>query len=64
MITCVLELQTKVRQRFAKILLNHGEGPYWDLLLVESAYCLLRDYPKQASNSWYVDVKLGCKGHK
>ena len=29
-----LELETKVHPKFR----NHGEGPYWGLLLVESAY--------------------------
>ena len=32
--TTLLYLQTKVKRRFH----NHGEGPYYGLLLVDSAY--------------------------
>ena len=31
---CALELQTKVHPKIC----NHGEGPHWGILLVESAY--------------------------
>ena len=32
-----LELQTNLGEDYAKMY-NHGEGPYWGLLLVGSAY--------------------------
>ena len=53
-----LELETKVHPKVH----NHGEGPYEDLLLVESGYYtfnILRHYAKQALTPRSLKVKLG-----